>query len=148
MVAGLAEEQADGGVVIGCLDLGVHGGEVEVELAGVAGFEGVGLEFHDDMAFQPGVIEQEIHGIPFACGGIGNVRQQANHVEPGQLVSRLLTNSQVGIGLGEKPHVFQIRSGKPFHVRECLAEVREQALDDIGSPASAGGCLCQWNDRA
>ena len=59
VVAGLAEEQADGGVVIGCLDLGVHGGEVEVELAGVAGFEGVGLEFHDDRAFQPGVIEQE-----------------------------------------------------------------------------------------
>ena len=39
MVAGLAEEQADGGVVIGCLELGVHGGEVEVELAGVAGFD-------------------------------------------------------------------------------------------------------------
>ena len=55
-VAGLAEEQADGGVVIGCLDLGVHGGEVEVELAGVPGFEGVGLESHDDVA----------------CGGVPN----------------------------------------------------------------------------
>ena len=40
-VAGLAEEQADGGIVIGCLDLGVHGGEVEVELVGVARLEGV-----------------------------------------------------------------------------------------------------------
>ena len=41
VVAGLAAEQADGGVFIGCLDLGVHGDEVEVELASVAGFEGV-----------------------------------------------------------------------------------------------------------
>ncbi len=50
VVTSLAEEQADGGVVFGCLDLGVHSGELEVELVGVAGLEGVCLEFHDDVA--------------------------------------------------------------------------------------------------
>ena len=57
---GFAEQQADGGFVVKGFDLCIHGGEIKVELPGVLGFEGVGLEFHDDIAFEPGVVEEEV----------------------------------------------------------------------------------------
>ena len=56
----LAEQQADGGLVVRGLDLGIHGGEIEIELAGVFGLEGRGLEFHHHIAFQPGVVEEQV----------------------------------------------------------------------------------------
>ena len=39
-VFAFAEQEADGGLVVGVLDLGIHGAEVEAELAGVLGLEG------------------------------------------------------------------------------------------------------------
>ena len=40
--------------------MGVDGGEVEVELAGVLGFEVGGLELDDDVAFKARVGEEEV----------------------------------------------------------------------------------------
>ena len=59
-VLGLAEQEADGGLVVRGFHLGIHGAEVEVELSGVLGFEGLGLEFHDDVALEPGVVKEEV----------------------------------------------------------------------------------------
>jgi hypothetical protein len=55
-----AEEEANGGLVIRSFHLGIHGTEVEIELACVLGLEGLGFEFDDDVALQPGVVEEEI----------------------------------------------------------------------------------------
>ncbi len=59
-VLGAAEEQADGGLVVRSLDLGIHGTEVEIQLTGVFRLEGHGLQFHDDVAFQPGMVEKQV----------------------------------------------------------------------------------------
>ena len=59
-VLGAAEEQADGGLVVGSLDLGIHGAEVEIQLASVFRLEGHGLEFDDDVAFEPGMVEKRV----------------------------------------------------------------------------------------
>ena len=55
--------------------------------------------------------------------------------------SRLLPNLEVGAEFGEELHVFEVPGRKSLHVRECLAEIRGEALDDLGSPAFAGLAL-------
>jgi|GEM_PF-4057503 len=55
-----AEQEADGGLVVRRLHLGIDGAEVEIELAVVFGFEGATFELDDDVAFQPGVVAEEI----------------------------------------------------------------------------------------
>ena len=54
-----AEEKADGGFVVGGLDLGVHGAQVEVELSDVFGLERAAFEFDHNVAFEAGVIEEQ-----------------------------------------------------------------------------------------
>ena len=61
-----AEKESDGGLVVRCLDLGVHGGEVEVQLSGVFRLEGGGLQFDDNVAFQARVVENQIDKELFA----------------------------------------------------------------------------------
>ena len=55
-----AEQQPDGRRVVGSLDLGVHCAEIEVQLAGMFRFESMGLEFNDDVTFQPRVVEKQV----------------------------------------------------------------------------------------
>lgn len=54
------EQDADGGVVVVGFDLRVHGGEIEIELPGVFGLEGGGLELHHHIAFEADVVKQQI----------------------------------------------------------------------------------------
>ena len=60
LVLGLAQEQPDGRVVVGGLELRVHGGQVEIQLAGVLGREGSGLQFHHHVALEAHVIEEQV----------------------------------------------------------------------------------------
>jgi len=57
---GLAEDQADGGLVVGMAEVVVHGGEVEAHLTRVLGQELPHLELHDYIAAQPQVVEEEV----------------------------------------------------------------------------------------
>jgi len=75
--------------------------------------------------------------VPFAFARICNLGQQRDEVEPRQLGSSLLPNLEVGTQLGEKAHVFEISRGKSPHVREGVAQVARQPLDDLGPPAFA-----------
>ena len=60
LVLALAQQQADGGRVLRVLDLGVHGGEIEAQLAQVFGFELAALELDHHIAAQFEVIEQQV----------------------------------------------------------------------------------------
>ena len=55
-----AEQEADGGLVVGVVDLGLHGAEVETELAGVLGLKRAGLEFDHKVATEQQGVEEEI----------------------------------------------------------------------------------------
>lgn len=55
-----AEQEADGGLVVGVFDLGIHGAEVETELAGVLGLKRAGLEFDHKVATEQQGVEEEI----------------------------------------------------------------------------------------
>src|SRR5437763_614994 len=56
---GLAEDEADGGLIVGVAEKIVDGGEVEAHLAGVLGLEVRHLELDDDVAAQVEVVEEE-----------------------------------------------------------------------------------------
>ena len=55
----LAQQQADGRLVIRRLELCINGGQVEVELAGVLGLEGRRLEFDHHVALEARVIKKQ-----------------------------------------------------------------------------------------
>lgn len=55
-----AQQQTDGGFVIIGFDLSIHRSQVEIQLTGVFGFEGCGLQLHDHIALESGVIEQQV----------------------------------------------------------------------------------------
>jgi peptide/nickel transport system permease protein len=57
---------ADGGFVVRGFILGIHRGEIEIQLAGVVWLEGRSLELDDHVAPQAGVIEEEIDVIIFS----------------------------------------------------------------------------------
>ena len=76
-------------------------------------------------------------GVPFPQGCVFELGQQGNDVEPWQLVSRLLTKSEIGAILGEKPHVFEIACRQTLHVRKGFAQVRGEPFDHFGPPALA-----------
>ncbi len=57
-VLGFAKLETDGGLVVLGFDLGINGGEIEVELTGVFRLEGHSLEFHHHIALQAGVIQK------------------------------------------------------------------------------------------
>jgi len=59
-------------------------------------------------------------GVPFALVGVRGLGQQRHDVEPGQLVSRLLTNLKRRAKLGENPHIFEVRCGKAPSCRGTL----------------------------
>src|SRR4051812_2255854 len=68
-VLGLAEDEADGGLVVGVPEEVVDGGEVEAHLAGVLGLEVRHLELDDDVAAQAEVVEEEVEEeVPAAHG--------------------------------------------------------------------------------
>ena len=54
------QSKADARAVVGCFDLGVNRGEVEVEPARVLRPEGVRLQFHDDVALQTRVVGEQV----------------------------------------------------------------------------------------
>ncbi len=60
LVALAAEEQADGGLIVGVLHPVVHGGEIEIHFPGEFGLEGFHLEIDHDIAAKAQVIEEEI----------------------------------------------------------------------------------------
>jgi hypothetical protein len=55
-----AEQEADGGLIVGVAQEIVHGGAVEIELADIAGLEGAGFQLDDDVAAQTQVVEQQV----------------------------------------------------------------------------------------
>src|SRR3954447_1343101 len=59
-VLGLAEDEADGGLVVGMPEEVVDGGEVEAHLAGVLGLEVRHLELDDHVAAQAEVVEEKV----------------------------------------------------------------------------------------
>lgn len=61
-VLGGAEQEADGGILVGFADVGIEGFEVEFEFAEVFGLEAVDLEFDGDEAVQATVEEEQIKG--------------------------------------------------------------------------------------
>src|SRR3954464_3865877 len=68
-VLGLAEDEADGGLVVGAAEEVVDGGEIEAHLAGVLGLEVRHLELDDDVAAQVEVVEEEVEEeVPAAHG--------------------------------------------------------------------------------
>jgi hypothetical protein len=78
---------------------------------GISGGEGGSVSGANDIGGIPG-------GIPLAFGVVGNLGQQGDQMEPRQLVSSRLTNSEIGTHLGEKPQVFQIGTGEALYFRE------------------------------
>ena len=82
------------------------------------------------------VLDLNLEGIPWPCllerlasipvpqNRVGEPRDKDDDVEPGQLVSGLLTNSTIGAFLREKPHVLEVRRGQPLHIRELGVQVR------------------------
>lgn len=56
-------------------------------------------------------------------------------MKPGQLVSRLLTESAIRAVLREEAHVLEVAAGPAAHVGECIPDVARQAVDHLGSPA-------------
>lgn len=54
------EEDADGGVFVGTLDIAIEGFEIELELTKVAWVELTGLEFDRNQTLEASVIEEEI----------------------------------------------------------------------------------------
>ena len=57
---GTAEQQANGWRVLGGLDLSIYCTEVEIQLASMLWFEGVGLGLDDDITFQSRMVEQQV----------------------------------------------------------------------------------------
>ena len=66
-VFGLAEQDADGGLIGGVAQQFVHGGEVEVRLAGIGRLEVGHFEVHDDEAAQGEVVEEQVQVEVFAA---------------------------------------------------------------------------------
>ena len=61
-VFAFAEQQADGGRVIWVLHLGIHGGQVEAQLAEVLRLEFPGLQFDHHVATQLQVVKEQVEG--------------------------------------------------------------------------------------
>lgn len=60
LVFALAQQQANGGVVLFVLDLTIYGGEVKTQLPQMLWPEGASLEFDDDVTAQLQVVEQQV----------------------------------------------------------------------------------------
>lgn len=56
-----AQNQADREIVFRCLDLLVHGGEIEIELTGIFRLEGAALQLDDHIAMQLQMVEKQIN---------------------------------------------------------------------------------------
>ena len=54
------KQKSNAGPVVRGFDLGVHRRKVEIQLAGVLRFKVHALEFHHDVAFEAGVVEQQV----------------------------------------------------------------------------------------
>lgn len=55
----------------------------------------------------------------------------------GYLCKRLLHNCAFRPSCGKRAHVFQVAGREAFHIRERLAQVGRQAIDDLRAPARA-----------
>ena len=65
------------------------------------------LDLHDQSVARPRLL-QRFARIPAAQFRCLELRQERANVEPGQLVSSLLTNSTFWAFLSEKPHVLEV----------------------------------------
>ena len=74
-------------------------------------------------------------GIPEASRGIGELVEEGDVLVPADLCKRPLHNCRIRPCSGETPHVLEVSRRKPAHVGKRLAQVRRQAVDDLGTPA-------------
>ena len=61
--------------------------------------------------------------------------EQGEIVVPGDLCKRPLHNSLAGPRLGESPHIFKVARREAGHLREAMAKVGGQPVDDLRSPS-------------
>lgn len=73
LVARLAQDQADGWLIVRVAEQVVHSREIEIHLAGVLGFEGLGLQVDHDKAAQTKMIEQQVDIVVLAAHFQGNL---------------------------------------------------------------------------
>ena len=97
-----------------------------------------GLDLHHQHVARPGVFNR-LGQIPVARLTGSQFVNQGAEMEPRQLCSSLLHKFRLGPGLGHGAHVFEITRRKAFHLREGVAQIVGQPVDDLGAPSLA--CL-------
>src|SRR4051794_39551508 len=81
-------------------------------------------------------------GIPKTLCRILHGLDQANIVAPRQSCNNLLHDLLIRIGLGERPHVFEVSPRKAGHLRECPPQIFAEPVDHASSPA-----FCRLPDK-
>src|SRR3712207_1276621 len=74
-------------------------------------------------------------GVPKTLGRILHGLDQANIVAPRQSCNNLLHDLPIGIGLGERPHVFEVSPREASHLRECPPQIFAEPVDYASAPA-------------
>src|SRR4028118_1021599 len=73
-------------------------------------------------------------GIPETLYRILHDLNQANIVAPRQSCNNLLHDLSIRIGLGERPHVFEVSPREARHLRECPPQIFAEPVDHASAP--------------
>jgi len=94
----------------------------------------VDLEHQD--AVRPTVLHR-LPSVPEPFGGVVELLQERDVVIPWDLCKSLLHNCPLCPRRGKRAHVLEIARRESLYVGGCLAQVRSQPVDHLGSPARA-----------
>ena len=140
VVLALAEQQPDGGRVVGVAHQVVHGGEVPVHLADEGGAERHRLELDDDVPAELEVVEQQVH----ADVGVANLEEHlpADEGESGphlqqealDVIHETLLELPFRARLGGAEEVEQVRGLE--RLRGQIGVGRRQRLREVGDGAA------------
>ncbi len=146
LVFSLAEEKANRGLVIGVAEQIVHGSAVEVDLSGIAGFEGAGLEFYDDMAPELEMVEKEVEveilvanlemHLPTDKGETGSQLEKRFIRKDGTVVHTLFAGGRGPIG-DRPPELFYINILDISHRKKAEKKLQD-TLMSLPLPVACG----------
>lgn len=128
---GLAEDESDGGGIVGVAQEVIHGGTIEVHLPGILGFELACFEVHHDEAAEVQAVKQEVEvEVPFA-----DLQPELAAYEGEAAPTRSAAKLTRVIFPGEPEPAANVPSRKSLLLRKLIFQIRRKPGNDAITPA-------------